>query len=112
MRTTRPQPTHRTRRRVVGAALAATTLATLASVHAAGADSGACTIHAAADGMPLGQELVGTERPTSAGPAILHRVDCPDRPTQWVWIRTSAGTGGGIAVVDPFELQFIGTPPS
>jgi hypothetical protein len=108
MRAARPTSNHRTRRRVLATATTAATLATIVSIHVASADTPpACTLEPAADGMPLGPQLVDTVRPTPAGEAVLHRLECPGAATRWIWLRTSPGAGGPI-VVATVELQPIG----
>ncbi len=108
MRPARATPINR--RRIVATALAATTLAALASVHAvAAADPGGCSVRPAADGMPFGPELVDTElATTTGGTALLHRVDCPHNSTTWVWLRIGAN---GITPVDTFDLLPIDQSP-
>ena len=108
MRAVRPTSNHRTRRRVVATAATAATLATFVSIHVASADGPvACTLAPAADAMPLGPQLVDTIRPTAAGPAVLHRLECPGAVTQWIWLRTEPGTVGPVAVAVS-ELQPTG----
>jgi hypothetical protein len=103
----RPTSSHRTRRRVVATAATAATLATLVSVHVASAVTpGACTLEPAADDMPLGPQLVDTYRQTSAGEAVLHRLECPGAADQWIWLRMSPGAGP--TVVATRDLQPIG----
>ncbi len=108
MRAARPTSNHRTRRRVLATAATAATLAALVSVHDARADTApSCTLEPAADGMPLGPQLVDTIRPTRGGEAVLHRLECPGTATEWIWLQTSPGAGGPI-VVAPSDLQTIG----
>jgi len=95
---------HRTR--VLAVAATAATLATLVSVPvaSAGPPPEACTFEPAATGMPLGPQLVDFYRPTGDGVAVLHRLDCPNAASQWIWLQTTAA---GPAVVATFDLRSI-----